>query len=205
MNGDASRAIAVALARALAAAPRLDRDRFRAIANQVKAETGQKIVVCVYDHSPPNLNEYINATTSGLTEEVIPVAARDIGRSLPDSVIGYDAVDAIIWSDADPTKLAADQMSAIEQFVRRGGRLVISQDTATNQWQRNNVAFPLLMPVTVRGVEDRDDGLRTLREIARAPVSNPGVYVSPDDAWAKLKGPFRYASAEVKPGSTVVA
>jgi glutamyl/glutaminyl-tRNA synthetase len=42
MNGDASRTIAVALARALAAAPRLDRDRFRAIANQVKAETGQK-------------------------------------------------------------------------------------------------------------------------------------------------------------------
>src|SRR5262249_59682789 len=37
MNGEAARAVAVALARALAAAPRLDRDRFRAIANQVRA------------------------------------------------------------------------------------------------------------------------------------------------------------------------
>jgi len=42
MNSDAARAVAVALARALAASPRLDRERFRAIANAVKAETGQK-------------------------------------------------------------------------------------------------------------------------------------------------------------------
>src|SRR5262249_53216078 len=42
MNSDAARAGAVGLARALAAAPRLDRERFRAIANAVKAETGQK-------------------------------------------------------------------------------------------------------------------------------------------------------------------
>jgi nondiscriminating glutamyl-tRNA synthetase len=42
MSSDGARAVAAALANALAGAPRLDRDRFRAIANQVKAETGQK-------------------------------------------------------------------------------------------------------------------------------------------------------------------
>jgi nondiscriminating glutamyl-tRNA synthetase len=37
-----ARAVADALARELAAAPRLDRERFRAVANQVKAQTGMK-------------------------------------------------------------------------------------------------------------------------------------------------------------------
>jgi nondiscriminating glutamyl-tRNA synthetase len=37
-----ARAVVVALADELAAAPRLDRERFRAVANQVKARTGQK-------------------------------------------------------------------------------------------------------------------------------------------------------------------
>jgi len=42
MGGDGARAVAAALAEELAAAPRLDRERFRAVANQVKARTGQK-------------------------------------------------------------------------------------------------------------------------------------------------------------------
>ena len=37
-----ARAVVRALAEALAEAPRLDRDRFRAVANDVKAKTGQK-------------------------------------------------------------------------------------------------------------------------------------------------------------------
>jgi glutamyl/glutaminyl-tRNA synthetase len=42
IRGDAARAVVAALAEDLAAAPRLDRERFRAVANQVKARTGQK-------------------------------------------------------------------------------------------------------------------------------------------------------------------
>jgi nondiscriminating glutamyl-tRNA synthetase len=42
MASEGARAVAVALAEELAAAPRLDRERFRAVANQVKARTGQK-------------------------------------------------------------------------------------------------------------------------------------------------------------------
>ncbi|HUR33909.1 MAG TPA: glutamate--tRNA ligase [Vicinamibacterales bacterium] len=42
MAGDAARAVAQSLADELATAPRLDRERFRAIANAVKAKTGQK-------------------------------------------------------------------------------------------------------------------------------------------------------------------
>jgi nondiscriminating glutamyl-tRNA synthetase len=42
MSGADARAVAAALAEELAASPRLDRERFRAVANQVKARTGQK-------------------------------------------------------------------------------------------------------------------------------------------------------------------
>ena len=42
MRGDGARAVVTALAEELAAAPRLDRETFRAVANQVKARTGQK-------------------------------------------------------------------------------------------------------------------------------------------------------------------
>jgi nondiscriminating glutamyl-tRNA synthetase len=42
MRADGARAVAAALAEELAAAPRLDRERFRGVASQVKARTGQK-------------------------------------------------------------------------------------------------------------------------------------------------------------------
>jgi nondiscriminating glutamyl-tRNA synthetase len=42
MNAQGARAVVSALAEELAASPRLDRDRFRAVASQVKARTGQK-------------------------------------------------------------------------------------------------------------------------------------------------------------------
>jgi glutamyl/glutaminyl-tRNA synthetase len=42
MSTDAARAVATALAEELATAPRLDREKFRAVANRVKTRTGQK-------------------------------------------------------------------------------------------------------------------------------------------------------------------
>jgi glutamyl-tRNA synthetase/nondiscriminating glutamyl-tRNA synthetase len=42
MRGDSARAVVRALSEELASAPRLDREKFRAIANQVKARTSQK-------------------------------------------------------------------------------------------------------------------------------------------------------------------
>jgi len=42
MSADGARAVVAALAEELATAPRLDREKFRAAANQVKARTGQK-------------------------------------------------------------------------------------------------------------------------------------------------------------------
>ena len=166
---------------------------------------GQRSVLCVYENHLPSLREY--QVMTGLTEDIWVVTTREIATGLPDSVIGYDAIDAILWSDADPNKLSTEQMSALEDFVRRGGKLVITQDTATNQWQRNGVKFPLMMPVNVRDVEERDDKAATLRLLAGVGFTPPDKIPGPGEIekdWDKLKGPFRYAIAEVKPGAAVV-
>jgi len=42
LSADGARSVVTALAEELASAPRLDREKFRAAANQVKARTGQK-------------------------------------------------------------------------------------------------------------------------------------------------------------------
>jgi hypothetical protein len=95
-------------------------------------------------------------------------------------------------------------LTAIEAFVRRGGKLVLSQDTNTNQWQRNGVKFPLLMPVTVQGVEERDE-VATLRALARVKPDSPEFFDRERvRQWDTLKGPFKYAAAEPGPGSVVV-
>jgi hypothetical protein len=157
---------------------------------------GMKLILAVSQNHQPNFKEFEAMT--GLTEDLAVVTVRGIGNELPDSVIGYDAVDAIVWTDGDPTELSAEQLTALEEFVKRGGKLVLSQDTAANQWQRNSIKFPLLIPVIVKGIEERDDKLETLRQLGRVNTYTKGE-------WDKLKGPFKYAVADPKPGTSVVA
>jgi glutamyl/glutaminyl-tRNA synthetase len=79
MSSEGARAVAVALARALAAAPRLDRDRFRAIANQLKAETGQKARALFHP-----IRIAITGRAAG-PELDLAVPAIDTGAELPPS------------------------------------------------------------------------------------------------------------------------
>jgi hypothetical protein len=167
------------------------------------APRGQKAVLSIFSRNRIDALEYLSYV--GLNEEVAfqGIPESQIPYALPDDVRGYDAIDAIVWGDADPFVLTPDQLTAIEAFVRRGGKLVVSQDTNTNQWQRNGAKFPLLMPVTVKGVEERDD-VSTLRSLARVNPDSPD-YVDRDRVrtWDALKGPFKYAAAEPGPGSVV--
>jgi hypothetical protein len=164
---------------------------------------GRKAVLALSARSRVDAAEY-DAAAFGLTEYVgfHSIPESQIPYALPDDVRGYDAIDAILWGDADPMILTPDQLTAIEAFVRRGGKLVFAQDTNTNQWQRNGVKFPLLMPVVVQGVEERPD-VATLRRLARANPDGTPIERERVRAWDALRGPFRYAAAEVSPGSIV--
>ena len=79
MSGEGARAVAAALAQELASAPRLDRERFRAVANQVRARTGQKA---------KGLFHPIRIVLTGRAEGPeldLAVPAIDLGAELPAS------------------------------------------------------------------------------------------------------------------------
>lgn len=88
--------------------------------------------------------EYTGAT--GVMEDMnlltLPVSA------LPDNVLGYQAIDAIIWLDEDPKVLGAGSaslMDVLQQYVRGGGHLVVCQPRQPS-WL---AAFAEMLPVQV--------------------------------------------------------
>jgi glutamyl-tRNA synthetase/nondiscriminating glutamyl-tRNA synthetase len=79
MSTDGARAVVTALAGELAAAPRLDREKFRAVANQVKAKTGQKAKALFHP-----IRIVLTGRAEG-PELDLAVPAIDLGAGLPES------------------------------------------------------------------------------------------------------------------------
>ena len=79
MTTEAARAVVDALAEELASAPRLDRERFRAVANQVKAKTGQKAKALFHP-----IRIMLTGRAEG-PELDLAVPAIDAGAALPES------------------------------------------------------------------------------------------------------------------------
>lgn len=74
-------------------------------------------------------------------------------RELPARWQGLEAVDVIVWDDADPSTLSPQQIQALVDWVRSGGRLLI---TAGRNW-RMIAESPLAdaLPVRLTGAEER--------------------------------------------------
>jgi hypothetical protein len=146
---------------------------------------------------------YVDNTVTGvlgLIEDVHMVTVRP--DELPENVLGYDAVDAVVWLDADPASLRGggeDKRRALDAYVNRGGKLVICQDA---EWQRT-LEFGELLPVEIQGVQQKPD-LRPLKELAKPLVTVEGMPEPPNpDPWDRVPGPFRIARAKLKPGAVV--
>ena len=149
-----------------------------------------------------------NATATGLLgmmEDVMFVAVRP--DDLPENVLGYDAVDAIVWFDADPASLRGggeDKRRALDAYVQRGGRLVICQNP---EWQKT-LEFGEMLPVDIKGVEEKRE-LMPLRALAQPTVTNADAVrvaepVDPrEDPWRRTSGPFRISRAEPRTGAVV--
>lgn len=76
-------------------------------------------------------------------------------RELPARWQGLEAVDVIVWDDADPSALSAQQIEALADWVRSGGRLLL---TAGRTW-RALAESPLaeILPVRISGAEERSE------------------------------------------------
>ena len=138
----------------------------------------------------------------GILEEVDPVLVKP--SELPDNVIGYEGVDAMVWLDADAGFLTSGtrtpSLEAIGQWVRQGGNLVICQPPETNKI-RPFVKMDL-MPVgeMINGewaipMVDRTDS-STLRRLAK--VDTAGY--SP---WPRNLGTFKVAKVPAAAGTKV--
>src|SRR5262249_17507141 len=115
---------------------------------------GRKLIVAVSDGASKPIYLQSSENPLGVMEDADWVTIPT--RELPESILGYDAADAVVWFDADPGLLRAggdDKFKALEQYVRHGGRLVICQPF---DWQKI-VGFENLLPVTLQGIEQKDD------------------------------------------------
>ena len=162
---------------------------------------GNKLILTVSDGTarPAYRDNTTASQLLGVMEDVTMIGVQV--RDLPENVIGYDAIDAIVWLNANPAELHAggdERFRALKSYVRRGGQLVICQSP---EWQRT-LEFGDLLPVTIQGVQDEQD-LSPLREMAQP--ENRTIERTPGevDPWARLRGPYRIARATPKPGAVV--
>ena len=145
--------------------------------------------------------DYGSDLLRGTAEDVLLPRVRP--GELPTSVLGYAAVDAVVWGDEPPEALTADQRRALEQFVRDGGHLVILQRPA--EWQ-TMLRWGELLPVALTE-PIRRNGPGPLARLAADP---PAAYAEGDpqplpSPWPQLAGPFVVGQPTPRPGAIVEA
>jgi hypothetical protein len=167
---------------------------------------GRKLVLVVTDPgtgSQAVWNDYQKAY--GLIEDVDMVSI-SVGE-IPDNVIGLQAVDAILWLNADPAppSIGDEKLPVLREYVRQGGQLVICQ---APQWQRT-LLFGDLLPVVfprygnqtppLQGMVNRLtlDPLKQWAEAGAARM-NGGVVRELRD-WRLPRGPFALSRASGAP------
>lgn len=146
--------------------------------------------------------EYENAI--GLVEQ--PVAVRVNARELPQTALAYDAVDAVLWVNGDARVLSeqgSKQLSALRQWVKQGGMLVVCQPSGDGE--RARIApFGDMLPIRWQengewkvSVQPRAD-LKPLSLLARKSVGAAAP------RW-DIPGPFPTARATTRPSAVVDA
>jgi hypothetical protein len=172
---------------------------------------GKKMVLAVIGGtSQPAWLDYDPNTAIGLVEDVefIKVGTDD----LPESALGYEMVDTIVWFDADASALTTGgsrKLAAMQEWIRQGGQLVVCHPDEPFRI----APFADMLPVHLKAPDDkwvaevinRDDP-EPLHRIATARIVDNASDPDPDirasrliaDNWNRMKGPFRVARAPLK-------
>jgi hypothetical protein len=175
----------------------LNVDPFRSLGD---VSRGRKLILFVSDgNDQPEISDY--SQQKGVLEDVDAVAVTP--RDLPSKVIGYEAVDAIVWMDADANFLISGthtpSLEALLQWVRQGGNLVVCQPPEAIKIKPLETILPVGGQIngewTIPTV-DRTD-LDILNRLAH-PVENLG-----GQEWPKDLGPFKMARVPALPGAKV--
>jgi hypothetical protein len=161
---------------------------------------GSRLILFVSDGTDqPEISDYSQQKGVLQDVEAVQVAPRD----LPGNVIGYEAVDTIVWMDADANFLTSGthtpSLEALMQWVHQGGHLVVCEPAESIKIK----PFQQILPVggQVEGqwmipTVDRRD-LDVLNRLAHP----NGDSVTP--AWPGNLGTFKVARVPALPGSKV--
>ena len=167
---------------------------------------GQKLILYVADGSDkPAVSEFME--TIGQVET--PVFVPRNPREMPQSILAYQAVDAVLWLHGDARTLSeqgSTQLTALQQWVRQGGMLVICQPASDGE--RQLIApFADMLPIQWQENGEWKVSIQNKSELSPLPqLARRGAFVKdadPKPEWRQLKGPFAFARAVAKPNAVV--
>lgn len=163
---------------------------------------GQRLVLWISDGSshPAGLNlQQLSQPICGTTEDIASVALKP--HDLPENVLGYDAVDTVLWLNADANQLdegGARRKEALAEFVARGGQLVVCQPQQLHRVD----ALSDLLPINIAdmSLEDRTS-LDPLPKLA-VPKGSQFINRQPWNTLAQ-RSQFKFARARAKEDAVV--
>ncbi|MFZ0544310.1 MAG: hypothetical protein WAM60_02660 [Candidatus Promineifilaceae bacterium] len=94
-------------------------------------------------------------------------------EDLPEAGTAWNALDILVFQDADSGQLTAEQLAALKGWISTGGQLVVSGGPS---WQKTSAALTDLLPVTITGSQSFDD-LPALSTRTGIPFRDPGPYL----------------------------
>lgn len=128
-----------------------------------------------------NLSDYIftgqNREHTPLAHEATEILSNLQVEQLPDRWMGLSMLEALVWTQGEPVRLSIDQARAIEEWVERGGHLVIVLPQVGEEWKSSRLD-PILPDVIVQrieGLEVRDNASSggLLRHLGRIDAVTP--------------------------------
>lgn len=163
-------------------------------------QRGNKLILAIADPASGDGVPRVNYNdVLGVKENLLFVTATP--ADLPDDVLAYQSVDAIVLMNVDPSTLkTSGKIAAIRQWVREGGNLLICENP---MWQKM-LGWGDLLPVSYPPFDAGAQPMQGSAERKDAgPIAQWAVGGSPVNDWKNLTGPFRVAVARAVPGSLV--
>jgi hypothetical protein len=97
-------------------------------------ETG---LIAIVGRARMRLDDFLNPWTASANPPGAHEETRTVNllpQEMPDRWEGLSPFEAVVWSDAPPDQLRSDAATALRDYVRRGGQLVIVLPDAGNPW-----------------------------------------------------------------------